>query len=438
MNFKSNIIVLMLIIASNTFAQEQMSLMEAVNVAVSENRDIKIAKNNLKIAENNASILNSGYLPTVTGNAAGQKKLEDTHVQFAGGVDRFVTDAKTDSYNYGVTLNYTIFNGLGRHYNYKKFEESYDLAELQSRSVIENTLINLIKSYYDISKLQSRIKNQEQTLKYSKERLDRTQNQYDFGQSGKIDLLRSQVDFNTDTINYLDLKRQLDVAQRNFNVLLSRDVKIEILADTNVVFNIDIVENEILDLALSQNVDYLIANQNLTISTLDVKSNRSGFMPKIDISGGYNYNNTQSDGGAFLLNETDGFNARAGLTWNIFDGGMTNTKVQNAKIAKLNAQEQLELLKSDIERQVSNAYVNYKNALIIMNAEEINLQTNRLNFDYSLEKFQLGQINSLDFRKAQVDLLDSENRYYEAKLSAKISELELMKLAGVFLQELEN
>ena len=48
----------------------------------------------------------------------------------------------------------------------------------------------------------------------------------------------------------------------------------------------------------------------------------------------------------------------------------------------------------------------------------------------------LGQISSLDFRKAQVDLEGSINGYNEALYSAKIAEMELLKLAGLFLDEL--
>ena len=51
------------------FAQETLTKEEAVNLALENNYGILIAKNNVKIAENNASIFNSGFLPKVTANA---------------------------------------------------------------------------------------------------------------------------------------------------------------------------------------------------------------------------------------------------------------------------------------------------------------------------------------------------------------------------------
>ncbi|MCK5782580.1 MAG: TolC family protein [Flavobacteriales bacterium] len=433
-NFKLIFIIILFPLLSQ--AQEQLGVMDAVNIAMKDNYDIKIAKNNLKIAENNAGLMNSGYLPSLNANGGATYKNEDSYMDLGNGVVRDVDNAETESYNYGVTLNYRLFDGMGRYYNYKKFKASYTLSELEGRATVENTLMKLIGSYYEVARLSSKLENLNRTLEISNKRMNLTKTQFDYGQASKLDVLRAEVDKNNDSVNYITTNRELLVSRRDLNVILARDVRTPFEVDTLVLFSQDIVEDKMMEMALDQNVDYLISQQNIGIASLDKKSKRSGFIPKIDLKGGYSGSSTDSDGGFALHSEATGYNANASLNWDVFDGGRTHTQVQNAKIVELNAQEKANSQLRNLEREVSNAYVNYKNSLFIMEVEQNNMKTNKLNFSYSKDQFALGQINSIDFRKAQVDLEDSINRYNQAKYTAKVAEMQLMKLSGLFMQEI--
>lgn len=414
-----------------------ISIKGAVDIAMKNNYTIKIARNNIEIAENNAGLLNSGFLPTLSASGGLAHKNEDTYSESSTGAINDENGNLTDSYNYGVSLNYRLFDGMGRFYNYKKFQSNFTLEELKSRSIIENTLMGLIIGYYDVAQLTSKLENQKRTMEISNERHRLTSSKFDYGQSTKLDMLQSEVDMNNDSINFINTNRDLKVARRNFNVILARDVKTPFDVDTTVVFNQSVVEDKMMELALEQNVDYLLALQGVDVAELNKKSNRSGYIPKIDLSGGYSGSNTESTAGFFPKNERHGYSLGASLNWNIFDGGKTSVQVQNAKIAELNAQEESYNQKINLEREISNAFVVYENSLYIMKAEEKNRQTNQLNFEYSKDKFSLGQINSIDYRRAQLDLQSSIDRYNEAKYLAKVAELKLMKLAGLFMAEIQ-
>ena len=409
----------------------------AVAIAMEKNHSIIIARNNIEIAKNNAGVMNSGFLPVLNASGGVNHKNEDTYSESSTGMVNDVDGNITDVYNYGIALNYRLFDGMGRYYNYKKFKSSFTLEELKSRAVIEGTLLQLIGAYYDVAMLTSKLENQRRTVEISNERYTLISSKYDYSQAGKLDLLRSEVDMNNDSINLINVSRDLKVASRDFNVLLARDVRTPFEVDTVVVFSQDIDESKMLELALDQNVDYLLALQNVDIAELSKKSNVSGFMPKVDLSGGYYGSETESAAGFFPINERHGYNFGASLSWNIFDGGRTNVQHQNAKIVELNAQQESYSKKINLEREVSNAYVVYQNSRYIMKAESKNMQTNYLNFEYSKDKYSLGQINSIDYRKAQVDLENSINRYNESKYLAKVAELVLIKLAGLFMEEIQ-
>jgi len=70
MNLKNKVLIfLLMIVAFPAWAQQAndtvLSLPTATQITMQNNYDIQIAKNNIRIAENNAGILNSGYLPAL-------------------------------------------------------------------------------------------------------------------------------------------------------------------------------------------------------------------------------------------------------------------------------------------------------------------------------------------------------------------------------------
>ena len=91
---------------------------------------------------------------------------------------------------------------------------------------------------------------------------------------------------------------------------------------------------------------------------------------------------------------------------------------------------QQEQMQKQVERDVINAYTTYKNSLFVLEAEKENLNTNKRNFNRSAEQYQLGQLTSIEFRQAQLNLLRAETSHNQAKYQAKIYELSLFKLTG--------
>src|SRR5690606_11311997 len=100
-------------------AQELLSKQEAIRLTLDNNFGIKIANNEVLLAKNNSGILNSGYLPSLTGIAGGQYAIEDQTATFQDGTTSEVVGAETDRYNASINLDFLLFDGLGRHYNYK-------------------------------------------------------------------------------------------------------------------------------------------------------------------------------------------------------------------------------------------------------------------------------------------------------------------------------
>lgn len=434
-----------LLVFSNVQAQgTTLTKEEAVSLALENNFGIEIAKNQVEIAENNKSVLNSGFLPTLTGTAGATYNRDDSVIEFPGQLnqdgsareDVVIDQAEAQRYNSGLNLNYTLFDGLGRLYNYKSLKEQYQLSELQARETIENTILQLFSVYFEVARLSENENVLQQALDISIDRITRSEYAFEYGQNTKLDILNAQVDVTNDSINLLNTRQQLSNTKRDLNVVLNQNLNKSFSVDTLVQFIPRLKLDELMVGARENNVAILQTERNLAINEYDIKISRSGYLPSIGLSGSYGWNLNQSAASAFFPGtNTDNWNLNLGasLTWNLFDGGGTTVRVKNAKIAYENQQLLQEQVALEVDRDIQNALAIYENLLNIFHIQEQNVITNQNNFERSQEQFQLGRITSIEFRQAQINLLNAQTNKNLAKYDAKLAELQLLQLTGQLL-----
>lgn len=437
MNYRNKLSLLFLLLSfSASFAQELLSKENAIGIALENNYGIKIAKNNVKAAENNASIYNSDYLPKVAVNAGANYSNATSEFTLQNGTESEINNAESRLYNASIGLNYTLFDGLGRTYNYKKLKESYNLSELEAQAIIENSVLQIFKVYYDVAQLLEDNKNILESLNISKQRLTRAKYGFEYGQSTKLQLLNAEVDVNNDSIRYINSQRFLANSKRDLNLLLGRSVSTDFTVDTNISFNLVFELQGLLEKAKSHNIEMQKVSKSIEVSDFDIKINKSNLYPTLDFKSSYGFNKSDNDATfSYAEQLSKGLNAGVSLNWNVFDGGSTKTRIQNAKIYNENLQIQKELVLNELERNVANSLEIYTNALFILSAEEKNVETNKRNFSRTEEAFKLGQITSIEFRQAQVNLLNVQSNLNQATYDAKNAELKLLQLTGELLNK---
>ena len=133
MNIKYILQCFFLFLLIKAGGQNVLSTQEAVELALEFNHGIKIAKNNVEIAKNNANILNSEFLPTVTGSAGATYNRDNTEAEFSNGNTTSLNGAESSRYNGSVNVNYTLFDGLGRQYDYKILKEEKQLVRTRGK-----------------------------------------------------------------------------------------------------------------------------------------------------------------------------------------------------------------------------------------------------------------------------------------------------------------
>ncbi len=428
---------LLLLVCLNTLKGQEklLSKQEAIALALDYNLGIRVARNTKKIDDNNSTILNSGYLPTVTANAGGSITRENTEGQLASGDTRTADGAETRRYNASLDVNYILFDGMNRYYTYKSLKERSEQSELEVRQTIENTILQLFTVYYEVARLTENTKNLEEALNISKTRLQRAKYQFEYGQNTGLDVLNAEVDINTDSVNLINSRQQLRNTMRDLNLVLNQELSSQFVADTTVNFVPGIQIENMHNEAKMNNVRLQLVEKDMNITRYNVKAAKSVFLPTIGLTGSYGWNELNNNSPlAFLIQNTStGLTGTVNLSWNLFDGGRGITGIKNVKIGYENQELLKKQIELEVERDIRNAWDSYTNALYVLEVQEKNLQTNQNNFNRTDERYKLGQVTSIEFRQAQLNLLNAELAKSQAKYNAKLAELQMLQVSGQLL-----
>jgi len=444
MKYIQFILILSVLSLTDIRAQQLLSKEAALRLTLENNFGIQMTRNINKINENNSELLNSGFLPNVALSGGGNFTASGSEISFPGqfledGSPRpnvNFNDQEAKRYNAGVNLNYILFDGLGRKYTYKRLKEQYALSELQLRETIEQTILQLFSVYFEVARLTETTANFKQTLVVSKQRQQRAETAFAFGQINKLAVLNAQVDVTNDSINLLQANQQLDNAKRDLNLIINQPIETELAVETNLYFIPEIQIEQWLQTATQFNVSLLQQQSNSQINAYDVKVSQSGYLPTLGLNGSYGWNLNQSPASAFFPgtnNTTLSLGLGATLSWNLFDGGRTITQVKNAKIALENQRIQEEETKLTFERNLRYAQQSYQNAVKIYTIQSKQVETGTYNFERSQAQYRLGSITAIEFRQAQINLRNAQLQRAAAKYQAKLAELNLIQLSGQLL-----
>ncbi len=411
-------------------AQERLSLADAVAIALKNNYSILISKNETEIDANNNTAGNAGMLPSLNINAAGTKSANDTKQSYSSGLEVNRKNVSSGNLSAGAALNWTIFDGFKMFATQNKLRELQSKGELNLKIEIENTIAQVISSYFDIVRYKDLLKADQNAIDIFEERVKISDTKFNIGSSSKLDLLQAKVDMNAEHSAQLKDKTSLGKAKINLNQLLARALDTDFDVSDSIVITYQPKLDELRKTVFNQNSTLLSAQKDLSVSSYTIKEIESQRYPKIGLGASYNYSRINNEVGLILLNQNAGLNYGFTFSWNIFNGFNTNSQIKNAKLDYQNYALRLSDVKSKVESQLLQSFKNFDDALELLKLEEDNLLLANENVTVGLERFRIGNSTPLELKEAQNSLDDATNRTLQARYNAKISETELMRLNG--------
>ena len=416
---------------SSSYSQEVLTIENAIKIALENNFEIKIASNNYNIAKTNSTIGNAGMLPTLTASVAANNRVQNSTLTLQNGVVNALDNALNNSLNYGVSLDWTVFNGFKMFTRLEQLKELEKLGSTQLQQTIISKLSEVSSTYFNLVQQQQQLKALDSTLVISNQRLALAQNRFAIGKASKLEVLNAQVDLNTDNVVLLKQQEVFQNTKTLLNKILARDLQTQF----NVIEKIKVDENlkltELSDLLEKQNPQLvsLLLSKNVAESQLkQIKGDRH---PVITLSSGYVFSETQASLGFAAATSARGFNYGFNAALNLFNGWNQNRNEKIAKIMLDNSKLTLNSQRLELQAQLNAAYQTYltNNQLVVIeNKNEIYAKQN---LDITLDKFKIGTITTLEFRTAQLNYVNAKVRNSNAQFQAKLSEIVLKELAGI-------
>ncbi len=414
------------------FAQQKITLTDAINIALKNSYDIQLAQNNIEISSIANSYGYAGGLPVVSGTASDNEQVTSINQKFPDpSRDTKRDNVATNNLAVGVTGSILLYNGMRVQATKKRLGELQQQNQQVLATQIQNTIASVMSKYYDIVRQQYYLKALNRTIEVSKQKLDILEVRKQVGVANNADIFQAQLDLNGN----LQLKESqfllIDLAKTdllNLIFLKPADQKI-IIEDTIIIdrsINLDSVRSR-----LSNNPQVIAAQQQVHINELVEKEVAAARYPTLRASTGFNLSSAQSGAGFILLNQSYGPFVGVNLSVPIYNGSISKKQQQIAGINTRSSKTIYDNLLLDYETGAVRTYQAYTNSLTQLKMESDNFNLSQQLLDLITKKFELGQATIIDVKQAQQSFENASYRLINLTYTAKIAEVELKRLESV-------
>lgn len=411
-------------------AQSILTVEQAVDLALKNNFDIQLSKNEMQQTANNNSLGNAGMLPTLTLNASGSTANNATKQEFSNGLVVDKGGVKSQNINTGAYLSWTVFDGLKMFATHQRLKEMEAMGAINMKLKIENVLVEVMNCYYAIVKQKQVISGLKASIVVSEERLKIAQKKLEIGVAAKTEVLQAKLDLSMQQTSLLKQLRLLNESKQNLNQLMVVALEQDFDVSDEIPLLNQFKYDELKTSITNKNSDLLLSQKSTSIAKYSIHETKATYLPKVNLNANYIFTRNENQAGFSLLNQNLGLNLGVTASWNIFNGFVTANNVKNAKLNLAYTTLQYESVKTQTQLNLLKAFKKYEEDLVILELEQANIVLAKENLDIVLERFKLGQSTSIELKVAQQSYEDAINNFADARYNGKLSETSLLKLSG--------
>lgn len=426
-----SILILLFFVSQYSFSQDSIfTSKDAVNVALQQNLEIQIAQSDLDVAEINNNWGNAGGLPTITSVVNNTEAISNINQKLSNGSTIQRNNVSNNTLVANLAISWRIFNGMRVRATKDRFESIEKMGTLMFQQQIDQVVFEVLNVYNNLIRLNKQIIATRAIIELSKERLKIAETRFNVGNGAKTDMLQARIDLNNQEINLENILKQIQNTKAAMNSLLKRNADAPFVA-TEEQFQIPSINFDTLQGKIeTQNYQLLIAQQEKINLLIDKKIINSQRIPTATFSSVTTLNKSKAGAGFFLTNQTFGPNVGIGIGIPLFNGNINRTQAKVNKVL-INQQDlQIDLLRTNLKRDLFIAYQEYQNAITVSKMEEKNVKFAEENNFISTERFKKLQSNAIELRQAQLSLIEAQDRYINAQYRALVAGYTLQFLTG--------
>lgn len=414
MNIKTGILLISLWVPMTGALAQPLSLQEAVDMALKNGTDIKIAAQEAEKARLGVAGARGGKEPSISLRSG---------VTFQDAANK---DSSTNNSN-SLQLSLPVYTGGKLEATLEKAQQTLDASVLQVKRTRQNTKLKVASAYYQVLQAKSMMAVNEETVKNNREHVKNVRALYGAGSIAKSDVLRSDVE--------LANAEQALLKQQNAYALAVSSLKNIIKERTQNGLDLsDSLEpvpfNKGLEDCLSQGKeirpDILIEKINVDKALKDLEIAKSDKLPSLSLSASTSWDNR-------ALPSSDNYANSVGLSasWNVFDGNVTQSKVRQAQINIEQARLKLAELEDTVAEEIRQPYLSMREAEKRLRTTQIAIDKATEDYFIAREKYKAGEGILLDILDAQLSLSTAKSNYIQAQYDYAVNRVKLENAVGI-------
>lgn len=409
---------------------------KAIQLALQNNKGIKLADSRTQAAEARAQEAKDRSLPTANASLAYSRYSLTGPFAFGQGEDgKALFGIPAGAFNAtmgGATISKEIFGGFAEKSAEKSSELLAKASHLDAQRNRSELVYTVTDAYYNIVKLARSIGVIEQNIRQFEEREREAQNLQKEGVVTANEVLKIQLQKNNLNLSRLQVEKARQTALYNFNLLVGLPENQQISIDTLLTNPAAVAEplNTFLDRAVQTRPEVEANALRVQSAQEMLRNTKSVMYPHLGASLGYNYINPTArvipEGSSFI----SAWNVGLGLSYNI--GSLYNMKgrLHTAQTAIDQAALQGQQQNDQIRSEVVTAYNNYQLALEQQNVIRTAVGQAQENYRLTESRFRNGLVGSTDLLEANSFLLQAQLNVINATVDAQLAYQRLLKATG--------
>lgn len=398
----------------------EMDLDDAMQRAFNTNPAVEIADYSTKAAKAGYDAARSSrYVKISANHQTGRQGLYNDDY----GLGKQVHNTHSNSFQASLP----IYNGgqikgsvMQNKANYLSSVAGQQAAWNEMRSTVTN-------GYFQVLQAENMTKLSQEAVDRLNEHLKNVQAQYDVGVVAKVDVLRSQVELSNAEQDLIKAQNGLDVATASLNrvVGLPMDTQLKLVN----LLTYAPYENEMgycLDYAAEHRPELEQAKQRVKAAEGALVSARSGYQPQVNATGTHNLGHNSNWPGDGKNNWSVGI----GVSMNVFDSGVTYSRIHGAKEDLAKAQAQYRDAVDEVNLDVRSKYLSLREAEKRIHTTDVAVERAEEDYRIAQLRYQAGVGTNTDVMDASVALTQAKTNYLQAMYDYNTSKTNLKTAIG--------
>lgn len=425
------ILIIMFSFPSLIFAENGvLSLKESVAIALKNNPSIGVARGNIEEAKAEKEKARSNFFPKIYTSSSYTRLDEERKMEMNIPPIPPMSIPLTDNeiYDYNLSFAQPLFTGGQITSLYRMQVENLEASKNNFEKVKNDLIFEVKKAYFKVLEAEKLRKVAEEAVNQVKSHLKVVKDFFAEGMVPEVEVLRAKVALANTRQGLINADNGVRLAKSYFNSLLNRDMGEEVKLE-------DILSFEESDIDLSSSIEEAFRNRaeiremenRLRMAEEGVKIARSNFFPQVTLIGNWD----RKKGEEMPVDEwKESWNAVISVSMDIWDWGENENEVKKTKAQLEQLENSFSLLKTSIELEVRQAYLNILAAKEKIKVQQEAVKEAERNFQDTSLRFKEGMATTTDVLDAQTLLTQAKTDYYQALYDYNLAQAALERAVG--------